>query len=79
MTKIIPHTCHRTGCMVKVPPHMFMCKADWRRLPKRMRDAIWDNYIPGQEIRKDPSPEYMRVAQEAIRYLEDKDKEIGAH
>lgn len=64
------HLCHATGCETAVPPRMFMCKKDWYRLPKAMRDAIWDAYRPGQEVTKTPSREYLRVAREAISYLE---------
>jgi len=48
---------------------MFMCKRHWFMLPKATRDAIWDVYIPGQEIRKDPTDEYMAVAMDAIDWL----------
>lgn len=63
------HTCHATGCTVAVPPKMFMCRSHWFALPKALRDAIWRTYRPGQEIRKDPSPEYLDAAREAIAYL----------
>jgi hypothetical protein len=46
-----------------------MCKAHWYRLPKPMRDRVWTVYRPGQEVTKDPSPEYLTVAQAAIDWL----------
>jgi hypothetical protein len=52
---------------------MFMCRPHWFSLPKSMRDAIWDAYRPGQEIRKDPSREYLHVARAAINWLAAKD------
>jgi len=55
------HTCHAIGCSVPVPPKMFMCKKHWSMVPKSLRDAIWANYRPGQEIDKRPSAEYVRV------------------
>jgi hypothetical protein len=64
------HTCHATGCKIAVPPRMFMCRSHWFALPKHMRDAVWAVYVPGQEQRKDPSPEYLEVAHEWISYLE---------
>jgi hypothetical protein len=64
------HTCHATGCKVPVPPKMFLCRRHWFRLPKPMQAEIWDVYVPGQEQRKDPTPEYLEVAQRCIRYLE---------
>ena len=63
------HTCHATGCTVAVPPRMFMCKRHWFMLPKSTRDAVWAVYVPGQEIRKDPTDEYLTVTQNAIDWL----------
>jgi hypothetical protein len=45
---------------------MFMCASHWRRLPTQHRNAIWATYIPGQENRKDPTPQYMVVQAEAV-------------
>ena len=67
------HTCHWPGCGVAVPPKMWGCKRHWFTLPKPLRDAIWDAYVPGQEITKTPSAEYMDAAhrvQEWIREFE---------
>ena len=62
------HTCHHPGCTEKVPPKLWGCRKHWFRLPKRLRDKIWATYVPGQEIRKDPSPEYLEVADEVQRW-----------
>ena len=67
------HTCHATGCEIRVPPRMFMHRAHWFALPKAMRDAIWAMYRPGQEKTKDPSPEYLDAAFAAIRYIAEKE------
>ena len=67
------HTCHAKGCTTPVPPKMFMCRPHWFSLPKSMRDAIWAAYRPGQEVRKDPSREYLHVARAAINWLADKE------
>jgi hypothetical protein len=64
------HLCHARGCKTPVPPKMFMCKRHWFMLPKRTRDAVWATYRPGQEVTKDPSPEYMDVTAEAIAWLD---------
>lgn len=60
------HTCHAEACDVVVPPRMLMCRPHWRMVPKRLQDAIWDAYVPGQEQRKDPTREYLEIAREAI-------------
>ena len=56
------HTCHYPGCEKEVPPKMWGCKEHWFRLPKQLRDAVWSTYRPGQEIDKNPSSEYLSVA-----------------
>jgi hypothetical protein len=48
---------------------MFMCRRHWFKLPKSIRDRVWATYRPGQEITKDPSDEYMDVANKAIEWL----------
>lgn len=59
------HHCHAHNCHVRVPPKMFMCARHWRMLPREAQDDIWNNYVPGQERRKDPTNEYMKAAQRA--------------
>jgi hypothetical protein len=48
---------------------MFMCRRHWYMLPKATRDAVWAAYVPGQEIRKDPTGAYIDVATEAVLWL----------
>jgi len=56
------HTCHWTGCERQVPPAMWGCKEHWFKLPKPLRDAIWQAYVPGQEITGTPSTKYIATA-----------------
>lgn len=63
------HTCHWPDCPQQVPPAMWGCKAHWFALPKRLRDAIWAAYVPGQERRMDPSEEYLTVASEVQDWI----------
>lgn len=63
------HRCHAPRCDIEVPPRMFACRGHWFALPKPLRDRIWATYEEGQEIRKDPSPEYMEAAQAAVDWL----------
>lgn len=56
------HHCHWPGCKREVPPRLWGCREHWFRLPKTLRDWIWATYIPGQEITKDPSVEYVMAA-----------------
>ncbi len=68
------HTCHAIGCDVPTQPRMFMCRRHWAMLPKVNKDAIWANYVPGQERRKDPTPEYLAAAMAAINALAEIEK-----
>lgn len=68
----IPHTCHATGCEVRVPRAMFMCRRHWFMLPKPMRDAVWAAYVPGQEQRMDPTATYICVTRDAIHWIENR-------
>jgi hypothetical protein len=58
------HHCHWPGCETPCPPKMWGCSRHWFRLPKRLRDAIWRTYQPGQELTKTPSTQYLKVAAE---------------
>jgi hypothetical protein len=62
MNTRVVHTCHWPGCPAKVPPAMWGCRKHWFTLPKMLRDRIWANYRPGQEIDKRPSETYLEVA-----------------
>lgn len=63
------HTCHAHGCTKRVPPKMLMCLKHWRMVPKFAQDDIWRTYVPGQEVRKDPTNEYMKAQQRAIVFV----------
>jgi hypothetical protein len=60
------HTCHALGCDREVPPKMLMCLRHWRMVPRFLQRRIWDTYVSGQEIRKDPTDEYLEVQKEAV-------------
>ncbi len=60
------HTCHAHGCKIAIPPKLLFCAPHWRSLEKRVQDAVWAEYRPGQETDKDPSLRYLAVQQYAI-------------
>ena len=68
------HLCHWPGCLMPVPPKLWGCKRHWFRLPKLLRDRIWQTYVPGQEITKTPSPEYIQAALEVQQWIKENDK-----
>jgi hypothetical protein len=63
------HGCHWPGCDKQCPPAMWGCKAHWFKLPKRLRDAIWDTYEIGQEVDMTPSDAYLTVAHEVQEWI----------
>lgn len=65
------HTCHWPGCDTQVPPAMWGCKYHWFKLPKYLRDKVWDAYVPGQEITMTPSEEYTEVANEVQKWIKE--------
>jgi hypothetical protein len=66
----VSHTCHWPGCPAEVDPRLFACRKHWFAIPKPLRDAIWREYRPGQEITKDPSREYVEVARQVREWIE---------
>lgn len=56
------HHCHWPGCEKKVPPAMWGCSRHWYLIPANLRRRIWATFVPGQEISKTPSPEYVKAA-----------------
>jgi hypothetical protein len=66
----VRHTCHWPGCQVEVKPRLWGCRDHWFVLPKRLRDAIWESYVPGQEITKTPSEAYIKAARDVQRWIE---------
>lgn len=66
MSRESNHTCHALNCEEHVPPRMHMCRTHWYMVPKKLRDALWAAYRPGQERTMSPSPEYLRAAAACI-------------
>jgi hypothetical protein len=60
------HLCHAKDCTARVPPRMFMCLRHWRMVPVALQRRVWATYVPGQELRKDPTPGYIEAARAAI-------------
>lgn len=60
------HLCHAMACKIPVDPSLLMCGPHWKRVPKSFQARLWRWYIPGQEIRKDPTMEYLKAAEACI-------------
>ena len=54
-----------------------MCSLHWRLVPLDLQKAVWAAYATGQEIRKDPSPEYLAAAAAAIDAVDEARKALG--
>lgn len=70
---VLKHECHATGCVIEVPPRMLMCLRHWRMVPSIIQRQIWATYQSGQEIRKDPTAEYLDAQHAAVRAVEQKE------
>jgi len=68
------HRCHAQGCTVAVPPRLLMCRRHWRMVPAPLARAVWATYVPGQEIRKDPTITYLEAAQAAVAAVAEKER-----
>ena len=55
---------------------MLMCRDHWFAVPKKIRDAVWNEYREGQCDDKNPSEEWHRAADAAIGFLSI--RELGA-
>lgn len=69
------HLCHAQGCDTPVPERMFMCRVHWRMVPRIMQQAIWANYVEGQERTKTPTEAYLDVAHAAIVLVANRERE----
>lgn len=65
------HHCHWPGCTTPVPPKLWGCYVHWYMLPAKLRSKIWRYYVPGQEITKTPSPEYIETAKQVQKWIEE--------
>ena len=72
------HLCHAHECKASVPPRMLMCLKHWRMVPKFAQDDIWKNYVPGQEIRKNPTNDYIKAQQRAVVLVLMKERNLDA-
>lgn len=63
------HFCHWPECKTEVPPRLWGCKKHWFMLPKNLRDKIWETYVPGQEISKTPSAQYIKAATDVQEWI----------
>jgi hypothetical protein len=72
------HRCHARKCRTCVPPRMLMCTGPLEDGPlPRCSTAVWDAYVPGQEVRKDPTPEYLQAARAAINAVAEREGSRG--
>ncbi|MEW6775366.1 MAG: hypothetical protein AB1405_03680 [Bdellovibrionota bacterium] len=67
MSGLLPHYCHARGCHREVAPKLLMCRYHWKLVPGKLKKDVYRHYVPGQEIRKDPTPAYLEAADAAIK------------
>jgi hypothetical protein len=67
------HECHAAKCRKPVAEKLLFCPRHWRKLSRRMKAEIWRTYVPGQEVTKTPTLEYLVVQQLAVAEVADKE------
>lgn len=67
------HHCHALRCDTPVPENALMCEPHWLMVPEDLRAAVLALYVPGQEVRKDPTKEYVHAAWAAVEAVADKE------
>lgn len=70
---MVKHICHAKNCNVEVPPRMLMCLKHWRMVPKKLQKEVWQTYVEGQEITKDPTIEYLKVQKKVVNFVAHKE------
>lgn len=73
------HVCHAQGCTVVVAPKLLMCPRHWRMVPAALKGTLWSHYRPGQEVGKNPTPQYLTAAQQAIDAVAAKEDKAVPH
>lgn len=73
------HHCHWPGCTKQVAPAKWGCMSHWMKLPKSLRDKIWEAFSPGQEETMTPSLEYIGVAHEIQEWIKKNDSASRGH
>jgi len=71
------HLCHAEGCTVPVPLRLMACLKHWRLVPIALQRAVWNEYVPGQERTKTPTPAYLEAAKAAIEAIAKKEGRRG--
>jgi len=64
------HRCHARRCRIPVPPEYLFCEPHWRKVPKPLRDRVWETYRDGQCDDRNPSAEWVFAADAAIAYID---------
>ena len=54
-----------------------MCLKHWRMVPRTFQDDIWKHYVPGQEIKKNPTSDYLKAQQRAVAMVVMKERGIS--
>lgn len=67
------HRCHALNCERPVEARFLMCPPHWRMVPLELQRRVWATYVPGQEVRKDPTAAYLEAAAAAIQAVAGKE------
>lgn len=65
--------CPILGCMNKIGERQVMCKTHWFKVPKHLRDAVWNEYRLDRG-----GEEHRAVLFQAIRHVQDLESKARA-
>ena len=67
------HRCHARRCDAHCQPEHLMCAKHWRMVPKKLQEAVWATYRPGQCDDMRPSQAWHEAASAAIAAVYEKE------
>jgi hypothetical protein len=59
--------CQVPGCGEQIDPSRLMCRGDWYRVPKQLRDRVWATWQSGRGISSSEHQGAVRLAVAASR------------
>lgn len=62
------HDCAATGCAIRLPAHVLMCRPHWGLVPRPLQTEIWKHYRPGQTAAT-ASTQYLQAVLVAVKAL----------
>ena len=59
------HKCGSPKCAAQIPLHLFMCRADWARVPTAHQRAVYSTFRAYEKTPTEATAQALRSAQRA--------------